>query len=314
MVTQAIELEATTKKHYRAAGEAVFVTILWASSWVIIKFGLEEIPPLTFSGLRYIIAAFILLAIVQAKEEYRASMWSQEKRWWATMALYGVVFVSITQGAQFVGLDRLDAISVSILLNLTPIVVLFLGVFLLREIPSRRQSFFIILVVAGAMIYFYPLDLNTSEMLGLVVVIIGVIANAFSSVLGRSINRKRESPPIVITAASMTIGAVILVVTGLIVDGIVSFSLLSLFYVLWLSVVNTAFAFTLWNRAMQTLRAVDTTIINSTMLPQITILSIVFLGEMPGLLDWVGLIILAVSVAIVQVLQARRVAEEQNSK
>lgn len=112
----------------------------------------------------------------------------------------------------------------------------------------------------------------------------------------------------------MTIGAVILVVAGLIVDGIVSFSLLSLFYVLWLSVVNTAFAFTIWNRAMQTLRAVDTTIINSTMLPQVTILSIVFLGEMPGLLDWFGLILLAVSVAVVQVLQARKAAEDENSK
>ena len=87
-------------------------------------------------------------------------------------------------------------------------------------------------------------------------------------------------------------------------------SLLSLFYVLWLSVVNTAFAFTIWNKAMQTLRAVDSTIINSTMLPQITILAIIFLGEMPGLLDWFGLILLAVSVAVVQVLQARRIAEE----
>jgi hypothetical protein len=34
--------------------QAVFVTILWASSWVLIKFGLRaHLPALTFAGLRY---------------------------------------------------------------------------------------------------------------------------------------------------------------------------------------------------------------------------------------------------------------------
>jgi drug/metabolite transporter (DMT)-like permease len=311
-MTEKVDLDSKITRHYRAVGEAVFVTVLWASSWVIIKFGLEEIPPITFSGFRYIIAAVILLAIVLSKKEYRTSMQAKEKKWWGTLALYGIIFVSITQGAQFVGLDRLDAISVSILLNLTPIVVLFLGALMLREIPSLRQSVFIVLVVVGAMIYFYPLDLNTSEMVGLVVVIIGVIANALSSILGRAINSKRDSPPIVITAVSMTIGAAILVVVGLVAEGVVVLSPLSILYILWLSVVNTAFAFTLWNKAMQTLRAVDSAIINSTMLPQIVILSIVFLGEMPDLVDWFGLILLALSVAAVQVLQARKVANEES--
>ena len=36
---------------------ALFVVFLWATSWVLIKFGLEAIPPLTFAGLRYVITA-----------------------------------------------------------------------------------------------------------------------------------------------------------------------------------------------------------------------------------------------------------------
>ncbi|MFW9863512.1 MAG: DMT family transporter [Candidatus Thorarchaeota archaeon] len=300
----------TTKRHYRAVVEAFFVTVLWASSWVIIKFGLEQegIPPITFAGLRYAIAAIILLVLILSNSAYRLSLKQQNRRWWWRICLYGIVFVAITQAAQFIGLDLLDAIPVSMLLNLTPIVVLGLGVVLLKEIPTRTQAVLVFLVVAGAMIYFYPVDLDFSQTIGLIVVLIGVLANALSSILGRSINKEQSAPPLVITGTSMTIGACLMVVTGLILEGMTIITPMAFLYILWLSVVNTALAFTIWNRAMETLRAVDITVINSTMLPQIVVLSIVFLGEMPDLLDWFGLILMALCVALIQVLQARRIA------
>ncbi|MHA2021100.1 MAG: DMT family transporter, partial [Candidatus Thorarchaeota archaeon] len=141
---------------------------------------------------------------------------------------------------------------------------------------------------------------------------IGVIANAFSSIMGRSINKERDTPPIVVTGVSMAIGAGVLLVAGLALEGLSVVTPIALLYIIWLSIVNTAFAFTLWNKAMQTLRAVDITVINSTMLPQIVILSIVFLGEVLDPLDWIGLIILALSVTLIQILQARRLVN--NSK
>ena len=89
-------------------------------------------------------------------------------------------------------------------------------------------------------------------------------------------------------------------------------SLTSWFYILWLAVVNTALAFTLWNRAMRVLRAVDMTLINSTMMPQIVILSFIFLQEYPGPLDWIGLILLALSVGAVQYYQTKRMNNSKN--
>ncbi|MFW9845930.1 MAG: DMT family transporter [Candidatus Thorarchaeota archaeon] len=302
--------EVAPVRHYRAVAEALFVTVLWASSWVIIKFGLqrEGIPPITFAGLRYVIAALILLVIILSDSVHREFVKKQDRQWWKTIFLYGVVFVAVTQGAQFIGLDLLDAIPVSMLLNLTPIVVLGLGIIMLKETPTRTQTILVFLVVMGAMIYFYPIDLDLSETVGLVVVLFGVLANAFSSIMGRSINRNRATPPIVVTGVSMVIGAIILLVTGFILEGTTVITPIAMVYILWLSIVNTAFAFTIWNKAMQTLRAVDITVINSTMLPQIVILSIVFLDEMPDLLDWIGLVILAACVALIQILQARRLA------
>ena len=41
--------------------QALLVTFLWSTSWVLIKIGLAEIPPLTLAGLRYSLAFLFLL-------------------------------------------------------------------------------------------------------------------------------------------------------------------------------------------------------------------------------------------------------------
>lgn len=305
------EVSDSSRQHYKAVGQALLVTVLWASSWVIIKFGLEEIPPLTFAGLRYTIASAILMTIIIGKRETRESLRQANHRQILVLAGYGFVFVAITQGSQFVGLDLLPAISVSLLLNMSPLIVLFLGIVLLKEIPSRGQFGLILIGIGGVLIYFYPLELDGLQLIGVIVVLAGVISNAFSSIIGRAINKKKEFTPLVVTGVSMFFGSLVLLLSAFLVEDIGSISLLSWFYIVWLSVVNTAIAFTIWNRAMQTLRAVNITIINGTMLPQIVILSIVFLGEMPTVLDWIGLLLIAVSALLVQIIQARR---ENNQK
>lgn len=295
-----------SKDYVKAVLIALLVTVLWASSWVIIKFGLEELPPLTFAGLRYFLAAMILMTAVLGRSTSRNILRSISSRNYAVLAGYGLIFVTITQGAQFVGLDLLEAIAVSLLLNMTPLLVLVIGIVALKEVPSHKQIVLIFVGILGVLIYFYPLDLGTLQAIGLLVVLAGVVANAFSSIIGRAINRQKALPPLVVTAVSMLVGATVLLAAGIVFERVQTISLLSVFYIVWLSIVNTAIAFTLWNKAMQTIRAVDISIINGTMLPQIVVLSIVFLGEMPDLLDWLGLALIALSALLIQILQARK--------
>lgn len=51
--------------HSVAIVQAVFVTFLWSTSWVLIKIGLDDLalPPLTFAGRRYLLAALIVLPL-----------------------------------------------------------------------------------------------------------------------------------------------------------------------------------------------------------------------------------------------------------
>ena len=60
-----------------------------------------------------------------------------------------------------------------------------------------------------------------------------------------------------------------------------SLSLRAVVIILWLAVVNTAFAFTLWNFSLRHLGAGESAVINNTMLLQIALLGWIFLDEIP---------------------------------
>ena len=303
---QNVESQTHSRARITAILQALFVTVLWSSSWVIIKFGLEEIPPLIFAGLRYSIASLILLALIGLRSDTRKSVKGRSRRWWTYLIVYGCIYIAATQGTQFLALKYLPAITLSLLLNITPILVLIMAIPWLRETPSFIEIVFILIGFIGVILYFYPLDLIGVSILGLGIGIASLVANSVSAIIGRAINRLKDTPALTVTGISMSIGSLILLSIGFTTETYVSLSFTSWIYILWLAIMNTALAFTLWNRAMQELRAIDTTLINSTMMPQIVLLSIVFLGEFPDLLDWIGLILLAIGITVVQVIQANR--------
>lgn len=63
-------LSAST--YTRAVVEALFVTLLWSSSFVLITVGLADIPALTFAGLRYALASVLLLAVFVYEGEHES--------------------------------------------------------------------------------------------------------------------------------------------------------------------------------------------------------------------------------------------------
>lgn len=301
-------------KHWLAVLQAFFVTVLWSSSFVIIKFGLQEIPPLIFAGLRYTIAALILLFATLLHPRQRAALKSLNRRWWGLLGLYGIVYYTITMGTQFIGLALLPAITVSFILNFTTILVVLLGFLFLHERPTLKQLLLIVVALVGTGFYFFPLDLPSAALFGILIIIISLIANSFSAILGRAVNREGTIPPLLVTSISMIIGTIFLLVSGLLVDGLPTLTPFGLLIVLWLAIVNTALTFTLWNNAMRYLRALEITIINSTMMAQIAILALVFLGEAPTLLDWIGIILVMVAAMLIQIYRRPTTYEAKSTE
>ncbi len=264
--------------HTRAVLQAFLVTFLWATSWVLIKWGLEDIPALTFAGLRYTLALLFLIPVA-VRSGHLSAVTRLSKTNWLQLIALGVVLYTVTQGAQFLSLFYLSAITTNLLLSFSSVVVAFLSIALLGEKPSRLQWAGVILYLAGVWVYFYPAALPMHERIGLIIAVTGVLANSVSSVLGRAVNRGGQLPPIAVTVVSMGIGALILLILGIAVQGLPPLTLRHWLVILWLAAINTAFAFTLWNHTLRTLSAVESTLLNSLMLIQIPLLAYFFLGE-----------------------------------
>jgi drug/metabolite transporter (DMT)-like permease len=291
--------------HLRAILQALLVTFLWSTSWVLIKVGLRDIPPVTFAGLRYALAFACLLPLL-LRSSSRQSFRRLTGRRWVELVALGILFYALTQGASFVSLAYLPAMTVSLLWNLTTITVAMLGIVLLAEPLTALQWGGVVLNLLGVLIYFYPPAFAGAQLLGLAAVLVGVLANAGSSILGRSINRRGDVQPVVVTAMSMGVGAVLLLTTGVCLQGLPPLRIEHWIIIGWLALVNTAFAFTLWNRTLRSLTAVESSIINSTMLGQIAVLAWLFLGESLSWQRGTGLLLAALGTLMVHIRGRRR--------
>ena len=264
--------------HTLALLQAFVVTFLWSTSWVLIKIGLQDLPALLFSGMRYALAFLILLSL--AFQPALRPLYTKLKiRHWLLLLVYGLVLYSLAQGALFLGLAGLPAASVGLMLNFTSLLVAFMGLIFLKEKLRWLGWCGIALSTAGAVVYYYPISIPPSQAARLLAVSIGVLANAVAVILGRHINHREYLPPVAVTAISMGVGGFVLLAVGLGLDGFPHLTWKLWAIIAWLSLVNTAFAFTLWNHTQRTLQAVETSLVNNTMLVQIALLVWVFLGE-----------------------------------
>jgi drug/metabolite transporter (DMT)-like permease len=266
---------------------------------VIIKLGLAEIPPLTFAGLRYTIAFICLLPFAFTKTN-STLIKNIGKKDWPKLILLGILFYAFTQGTQFVGLSLLPAVTVSLWLNFTPLIVAVMAIFLISEYPTTLQWIGVALFIIGIFTYFIPINFSENHTTGLIVMTVGVLANSASTVLGRNINREAKINPVVVTILSMGIGSILLLIIGIALQGLPSISFQNFLFLLWLAVINTALAFTIWNLTLQKLSAMESSIINGTMLIQIAVLAWIFLGEAITWQEGLGMLIAASGALLVQ--------------
>lgn len=285
--------------HLRATLQALFVAFLWSSSWVFIKIGLQTLPPLTFAGLRYFLAFVCLLAVL-AFSPAKAELRRLPKRTWARLGLLGLLFYAGTQGASFVALSYLPAVTVNLLWSFNTIVIALLGILFLAERPTLFQWGGAGLALIGAALYFYPVAIPKAQSIGVLIALAGILTHCISLILGREVNRSSTVSPLVVTVISMGVGGIVLLAAGLSLEGLPTLDLRTWAIIAWLAVVNTAFAFTLMNATLRTLTAMESSIISSTMLIWIPIFAVTFLGERITPKELLGLLLAGLGTVLVQ--------------
>ena len=278
----------------------MLVTFIWSTSWVFIRIGLRELPALTFAGLRYFVAFLCLFPFLFQKENLN-QVKSLTKADWIKLTLFGLVLYTLAQGGQYLALHYLPTVTVSLLLNLATLFVAFSGMVVLKERPTWLQWAGVLINLSGIIVYFLPASFAGASWLGFLFAGVSLAANIMGTVQGRDINRSGRYNPMVVSIISMGIGSTLLLVSGLAMEGLPHVSITSWGIVLLLAVVNTAFAFTMWNYFQQTLTAMEASLINSTMVVQVALLTWIFLGEQLSGRQIIGLALNMIGVLIVQI-------------
>jgi drug/metabolite transporter (DMT)-like permease len=233
--------------------EGILVTIIWASSFVIIKMGLFHLKPITLAGLRYFTAFLFLLPVMAWRGELKCNLTGGQ---WIHLFLMGLLAYTLCNGALFWGLTRLPAVTGSFLFSLLPVPVFFLGIFWLREKPKGWQIAGLILALVGGATFFSP-GLSLGQPVAVVVVSLGILAFALYGTLSRKLAKDGSIGIVQLTAFPLGFGGGLLLLFGFIAEGPFQFSAPGMAIVLWLAIIHTALAYLLYYHSLRVLTALE---------------------------------------------------------
>jgi len=283
--------------HLLALVEATLVTILWSSSFVLIKWGLEELPPFLFAGLRYFGGFLVLLAFALALRRQGPPRDLGLRRWVKLVGV-GIAAYTLGNGFLFLSLTMIPAVTASFIQGLIPLLVAVLGVFHLRERPSLLQAGGIGLALVGAYIFF-PLDVAVGQAMGIVIALGAALSFAYQMILVRDLSRDGIPGPLWLSIISLGVGGGLLFLPATF-EPLPRLTISGVAILLWLVVANTAFAYLLWNHALEHLKAFEQAMVANTMPLQIALWARLFLGEELTLRMVIGLVVVILGVFVVQ--------------
>jgi drug/metabolite transporter (DMT)-like permease len=285
-----------------AIAEAVLATLIWSSSFVFVKMILPDIGPLLIAGLRYFLAFVILLPFILRQ---KGSIGRIEPKIWARLTLIGISAYSIGNGALFWALRYLHATTASFILSLLPLLILFAGTIILKEFPTRWQTVGVFVSLIGGMLFFSP-GFQYEEPLGIAIMMVGLIGFTAFGILGRSVARARLISTLNLTGIPLAIGGSLLLMTGLVVEGRPTIDQNAWIIIAWLAIVNTAFAYFLYNHALKSITALEMNVTLNLSPLGTAILAWLILGESLSSIQILGIFVVIVGVTIVQITGNRR--------
>ena len=226
---------------------AAFLTlcVVWSSTWLAIKIGLRDLPPISYAAIRFVVAIVVLLAVSIG----RARLLPRSRAEYLILALTGVLMFAVNYGLLFWGELHVSSGLAAVLQATIPIFGMVFAHLMLPAEPMRWQRLAgAFLALAGVAVICARL-LNFSGMMafwGGLGIVVGAAGAAFSNVLLKQ--RPIQLGPAMIAAWQMIFGTVPLLVLGWMVEGNPArfhWTTMSIFCLLYLAIIGSALTFLL---------------------------------------------------------------------
>lgn len=151
---------------------ALLVITIWGISFPIVKLGLEEIPPILFIALRFLVVAIPAVFFVPFP---KTSIWN--------VLAVGILIGIIKFGLLFIAMqDNANAGTASLILQAQVFFTILLSYFLFKEGIKAVQGIGIMLAIVGFLLFFASAEGNITS-LGLILILGAALAWAFSNIV-----------------------------------------------------------------------------------------------------------------------------------
>ena len=197
---------------------AVFLLLccIWGSTWMFIKLGLRDLPPLSFAAIRFLLATVILSAVVAVR---RASLPRGRAEWWL-IARTGVLAFALNYGLLFWGEQHISSGLAALLQATFPVFGMLLAHPYLpgERLNARKLSGALLGVVGVGVIFSSQLGAEGGMAVwGSAAVLAGAVFVAYANVLVKARGARLDAA--VLAAGQMACGFVVLAAAGLMFEG-----------------------------------------------------------------------------------------------
>jgi drug/metabolite transporter (DMT)-like permease len=188
---------------------------LWSSTWLFIRVGLQDIPPLTFAWMRLAIALAVLAPVTMRRAAWR----SLEAGDLARIVAAGLLLLGVNYGLTFWGAQFIPSGLAAILQALTPVLALAFGWCAGSETVGAGKVLGLIAGVVGvATIFSAEASLSGPQaILGAGAVLAGAACVALAYVAVKT--RTTPLQPVDITTIQIAAAVVPLAILALLVEG-----------------------------------------------------------------------------------------------
>lgn len=194
----------------------LLLCLIWGTTWIFIKIGLQDLPPMAFAASRFILAVVILYAVLRI-QKIPLPKTSKE---WKLIALTGVLQFSINYSLVFWSEVYITSGLAAVLQAMITVFGLILAwIFLPNEQITKRKIVAVAIGIIGvAVIFIDQLKVQSlMAFLGSVGIVIGAYAASQASILVKA--KGGAFHPAALVFGQMICGLPLIVIYSLAVEG-----------------------------------------------------------------------------------------------
>ncbi len=272
----------------------LILATIWGTTWLFIKVGLEDLPPITFSAARFLLSVAILLILIRVQK----IPLPKTAKEWRLIALTGVLQFSFNYSMVFWSEQYITSGLAAVLqATITVFGLVLAWIFLPSERITPQKIIAVLIGLIGvAVIFIDQLRIeNWMAFLGCVAIVVGAYAAAQASILVKA--KAGGVHPAALVFSQMICGLPAIIIYSLVREGnpfTFHWTWKAVVCVIYLSVMGTVVAFWLYYWLLSKIESTQAMMISLVTPLLAVIIGAIVLGErLPPQTGVGGLLIIA---------------------